>query len=118
MKYETDVIVCPITREESGLAMSSRNQRLNEDEREIAAELFKALKEIKENRDHSQFSILKKNAIKKLELKGFKIDYLELAKEKDLQTVSEFIPGQKLVILIAAFLQNVRLIDNMILSEY
>ena len=118
MKYETDVIVCPITREESGLAMSSRNQRLNEDEREIAAELFKALKEIKENRDHSQFSILKKNAIKKLELKGFKIDYLELAKEKDLQTVSEFIPGQKLVILIAAFLQNVRLIDNIKLSEY
>ncbi|RNI35337.1 pantoate--beta-alanine ligase [Hanamia caeni] len=118
MKYETDVIICPIAREQSGLAMSSRNQRLNEDEREIAAELFKALKEIKENRDHSQFSILKKNAIKKLELKGFKIDYLELAKEKDLQTVSELIPGQKLVILIAAFLQNVRLIDNIILSEY
>ena len=118
MKYETNVVVCPIMREQSGLAMSSRNQRLSEQERKTAAELFKALKEIKENRDHSQFSILKKNAIKKLEHKGFKIDYLELAKENDLQIVSEFIPGQKLVILIAAFLQNVRLIDNIILSEY
>ena len=118
MKFETNVIVCPIIREQSGLAMSSRNQRLNDNEREIAAELFRALKEIKENRDYNQFSILRKNTIKKLEHKGFRIDYLELAKETDLQPVSEFVPGQKLVILIAAFLQNVRLIDNMILSEY
>jgi pantoate--beta-alanine ligase len=58
------------------------------------------------------------NAIKKLEQKGFKIDYLELAKEKDLQIVPEFIPGQNLIILIAAFLNNVRLIDNIVLPEY
>jgi pantoate--beta-alanine ligase len=118
MNYETNIVVCPIIREQSGLAMSSRNQRLNEEDRKTAAELYSAIKEIKDNRDQHQFSILKMNAIKKLEQKGFKIDYLELAKEKDLQIVSQFLAGQKQVLLIAAFLNNVRLIDNIVLPEY
>jgi pantoate--beta-alanine ligase len=118
MNYETNIVVCPIIREQSGLAMSSRNQRLNEEDRKTAAELYSSIKEIKDNRDQHQFSILKMNAIKKLEQKGFKIDYLELAKEKDLQIVSQFLDGQKQVLLIAAFLNNVRLIDNIVLPEY
>jgi pantoate--beta-alanine ligase len=118
MNYETNIVVCPIIREQSGLAMSSRNQRLNEEERKTAAELYRAIREIKDNRDQHQFSTLKMDAINKLEQKGFRIDYLELAKETDLQIVSEFIPGQNLIILIAAFLNKVRLIDNIILSEY
>ena len=118
MNYETNIVVCPIIRERSGLAMSSRNQRLNEQEHKTAAELYRAIKEIKDNRDQHQFSTLKMNAIKKLEQKGFRIDYLELAKEKDLQIVSQFVAGQKQVLLIAAFLNNVRLIDNIVLPEY
>ncbi|MBF0547031.1 MAG: pantoate--beta-alanine ligase [Candidatus Riflebacteria bacterium] len=81
------VVPCPIIREENGLAMSSRNERLSAEGREKAGLFFKELssgKELKEIR-------------KNLEENGFKVDYIE-----------EFF-GRRLG---AVFLENVRLIDN------
>lgn len=115
MGKETRVIICPIFREVSGLAMSSRNLRLNDQERKLAAELYKALSVIKNSAGKENFSTLKANAIKELESKSFKIDYLELAKQNGLEIVSEFETGENLIILIAAYLGNVRLIDNVFL---
>jgi pantoate--beta-alanine ligase len=115
MKKKTEVVICPILREASGLAMSSRNLRLNDAERILAAELYKALSFVKSNTDQNNFSTLKSMAIKELESKSFKIDYLELAKKDKLDVVPEFIPGADLIILIAAYLGEVRLIDNLLL---
>lgn len=115
MEKKTIIKVCPIFREVSGLAMSSRNLRLNDAERIQAAELYKALSIIKNSALKENFPTLKAIAIKNLESKNFKIDYLELAKKNELEIVSEFIPGENLIILIAAYLGNIRLIDNVLL---
>lgn len=113
---ETKVVICPILRETSGLAMSSRNLRLNSDEKKTATELYSSLLAIKNNLAKNNFSDLKANAISRLEKKGFKVEYLEMAKRNDLQIVSEFVKGEELVILAAAFLNNVRLIDNVLIN--
>lgn len=113
---ETKVVICPILRETDGLAMSSRNLRLNSDERKIAPELYASLLSIKDNLNKNNFSGLKADAISRLENKGFKVEYLEMAKRDDLQIVTEFAKGEELVILIAAFLNDVRLIDNLLIT--
>ena len=116
MGKEIKVIICPIFREASGLAMSSRNQRLNVAERKLAAELYSALSAIKKNAGKQSFSKLKVDAIKELESQNFKIEYLELAEKNDFKIVPEFKPGQNLIILIAAYLGSVRLIDNVLIT--
>jgi pantoate--beta-alanine ligase len=116
MQKNIRITICPILREESGLAMSSRNLRLNLMERQTAAELHQALVSIKNNLDGNNFLSLKNKAIKNLEEKNFKVEYLELAKTNNLEIVSEFKNKKELIILVAAFLNDVRLIDNLLIN--
>ncbi len=116
MNKNITLVICPILREHSGLAMSSRNVRLNPSDRKIASELFHSLISIKNKLDTENFLTLKDKAIKDLENKGFKVEYLELAKKNDLEIVSHFKPGEELIVLIAAFLEGVRLIDNVLIN--
>ena len=111
------VIICPILREENGLAMSSRNTRLSSDERKIAAKLFQSLQSIKQGLSESGFAVLKQRAIDELEKSGFKVDYLELANNNDLSFTGSENKEQTLILLIAAYLNDVRLIDNLIINE-
>jgi pantoate--beta-alanine ligase len=113
MHKNIQLIICPILREESGLAMSSRNLRLNPQERKIASNLYKQLVSIKEHLAKNNFLALKNEAIKNLESQGFKVEYLELAKASDLQLVSSVENKDELIIVVAAFLNDVRLIDNL-----
>jgi pantoate--beta-alanine ligase len=114
---KTKVVICPILRESSGLAMSSRNLRLNIEEKKIAAELHSSLVFIKDNLTPYNFSTLKKNAISKLQSKGFKVEYLEMAERSTLEIVNKSGNADELVILTAAFLNDVRLIDNLLIKE-
>ncbi|MDQ6889677.1 MAG: pantoate--beta-alanine ligase [Bacteroidota bacterium] len=116
MQKTIKLVICPILREKSGLAMSSRNLRLNSSEKILAAELYQSLELIKKDLTPINFSELKKKAILSMENDGFKIEYLEMAKTKDLQLVTEFKNGDDLVILIAAFLNEIRLIDNILIK--
>jgi pantoate--beta-alanine ligase len=116
MKKKIKLIICPILREHSGLAMSSRNVRLNSTDKKIASELYQSLISIKNILDSENFLILKDQAIIDLEGKGFKVEYLELAKKNNLKIVSHFKPGEEPIILIAAFLGGVRLIDNVLIN--
>ncbi len=115
---QTDVrlIICPILREENGLAMSSRNLRLNATEIQTAASMHQSLISIKDNLTSTNFVSLKNEAIKSLENKGFRVEYLELATTENLELVIDFQNGQSLILLIAAFLNNVRLIDNLLIN--
>lgn len=115
MKKEIKVMVCPTLREENGLAMSSRNLRLLPNEKEIAAGLYQILKSIKMQINSTNFLKLKEDGINRLKVKGFKVEYLELAKAKNLEIVNNYTPGESHVILIAAFLNGVRLIDNILI---
>lgn len=115
MKKEIKVMVCPTLREENGLAMSSRNLRLQPDEKETAAGLYQLLQSIKMQINSTNFLRLKEDGINRLKVKGFKVEYLELAKAKNLEIVNNYAPGESHVVLIAAFLNEVRLIDNILI---
>ena len=111
------VFICPILRENNGLAMSSRNLRLNDEEKKLAAQLYKSLTYIKNNLQPENFAQLRSRVTKNLEKKGFKLDYLALAKRKSLKLVETYDKADDLVILIAAFLNDVRLIDNVLVKD-
>lgn len=116
MGVDIKVIKCPTLREESGLAKSSRNLRLIQNELVTAAELYKTLKYISENASAKDFMDLKKKAVAHLEKEGFKIEYIALANAQNLQLEESFKSGKEQVILIAAYLGGIRLIDNLVFS--
>ncbi|MGZ3924039.1 MAG: pantoate--beta-alanine ligase [Flavisolibacter sp.] len=101
-------------READGLAMSSRNLRLNKQQRQLANSIFKELNVIKENLYQYSLEELKEKANKHLAEDGFKVDYIEIANADDLSTASS--TNGKLVALAAATTGNVRLIDNIVLN--
>lgn len=110
------VNICPTIREDDGLAMSSRNTRLNEDDRKIANAIFKSLLFIKSNLHMMDMDQLKRTASSSLVKSGFNVDYVEVADANTLELVDTWDGKQKIVALAAAFLGNVRLIDNMVLN--
>ena len=112
-KNHIKINVVPTVREENGLAMSSRNMRLSKEQHLNAAEIYKTLFFIKKNL-HTELNQLKNTSIKKLEEKGFVVDYIEIANADDLQTAQNL--NQPLVVLIAASIDGVRLIDNVLLD--
>jgi pantoate--beta-alanine ligase len=110
------LIVCPTLREPDGLAMSSRNRRLNNDERSKAPLIFMNLTQIKNDLQAGSLTSLKEKAKLNLEKTGFRVDYIELADANDLRIVKDWDGDQKLVALVAAFLNDIRLIDNIQLN--
>jgi pantoate--beta-alanine ligase len=111
-----NVQICPTLREADGLAMSSRNLRLSDTERAKAATIYKALQFIKEEMGKKEVAFLKSTAGRILSANGFKTDYIAIADASTLQMVNEWDGKQKLVALVAAFLNEVRLIDNLPLN--
>jgi pantoate--beta-alanine ligase len=104
----------PTVRERDGLAMSSRNMRLSETQKQLATSIYRELLAIKTGLNSQTVEQLKSQATSELQKKGFAVDYVEIAKADDLQTGI----GEKegLVALVAASLNGVRLIDNMLLN--
>jgi len=110
-----NVTICPTLREPDGLAMSSRNMRLNKEEREKAVTISRVLDFIIAAIRPGDLSLLKQEAYAKLEQAGFRVDYVAIAGASDLSPVDDWDGKQKLVALVAAFMNEVRLIDNMLL---
>jgi pantoate--beta-alanine ligase len=108
--------ICPTQREKDGLAMSSRNLRLNREERKKADSIFKALTYINTNFEEETIEKLKQNAVSILKENGFTVDYVEIADVSSLQEIKIRSEKQKSIALVAAFLNEVRLIDNLILN--
>lgn len=117
--YELPVIVdiCATLREVDGLAMSSRNARLNSDERIAAVKLSKALFYIKDNIGSESIQQLIDNQIKWLsEDELIKVEYLTIVNGKTLESIDIYQENIPLTALIAAKVGQVRLIDNVILQ--
>jgi pantoate--beta-alanine ligase len=115
LNFDVEIFIHETIRHESGLAMSSRNQRLSEINKIKAADIFKILLEIKkEVREGPQYleKILQQKRQKLLEAGFKKIDYLEIRDEKDLQLITNF-DFAAARIFIAVYLDEIRLIDNM-----
>ncbi|MBC7934668.1 MAG: pantoate--beta-alanine ligase [Rhizobacter sp.] len=114
--HQTQLQVCDTVREADGLAMSSRNMRLNKEDRQTALHIIKILRSIQSNLKPGDLSPLKKVAFQHLEENGFKSDYVEIADAVTLEPVTTWDGKQPLVALAAAFLNEVRLIDNLVLT--
>jgi pantoate--beta-alanine ligase len=113
--YNIRLNICDTVREKDGLAMSSRNMRLNEVERKQALRIIEALTLIKNNIKKGNIEALKKEASLFLESNGYKVDYTEIADAETLELQHEWDGKKKLVALVAAYLNEVRLIDNIVL---
>ena len=117
IKQKTKVIVCPTQRESSGLAMSSRNLRLNETDKIMAASLYESLLLIKKLlTPATNIPDLLASVESKLNEQGFKVDYITIADAENLSLVNKWNGNQKIVALVAAYLNNIRLIDNLTLN--
>ena len=110
------VNICPTLREEDGLAMSSRNSRLSPHDRVTAATISAALRYIKENIKRGNTKKIKDESKEMLLQKGFQTDYVEIANADTLELIEDWDGKEKIVALAAAFLNNVRLIDNMVIN--
>jgi pantoate--beta-alanine ligase len=102
----------PIVREADGLAMSSRNNRLTNQQRELAPYLYQALKKCQKSlhKKDTDYLNIQKQAIKWLDNKGFKTDYIIIADANTLLQADS--DTQNKVILGASILGDIRLIDN------
>ena len=116
-KIPVEVIGCPIHREESGLAMSSRNERLSNEGRKKSAVIFKILNEAKDffQKNSPEATILfVENEFKKFP--EFELEYFEIAEEASLLPISKKETNKKYRGFIAIFIENIRLIDNISLN--
>lgn len=102
----------PTVREVDGLAMSSRNGYLTSEERKTAPEFNRILRVVVDalHKGRQDYASLQEEAMKSLELKGFRPDYVEIRRVIDLQPPK--IGDVELVVLGSAWLGKARLIDN------
>lgn len=117
--FDTEIVVVPIVREESGLAMSSRNVRLSDDERARATVLYRALREAKlaarnGERNAANLAEIVRQTIAAEPLA--QLDYVAVVDAETLEAV-EKIGERPVLIAVAARFGEVRLIDNTILNR-
>ncbi len=108
------IVPCPIVRENDGLAMSSRNERLTAGKRQIAPFVYQTLKEAAKKSSTmtpDEVRLFVRNRFK--DEPDFQLEYFEIADDRELQPVSNWNEAGGILGFVAASLENVRLIDNM-----
>ncbi len=115
LNFDVEIIICPIIREKDGLALSSRNVYLDEEERKEASVLFQALMKAKEKIESGEkkSELIKEliyNTISKKKLAS--IEYVEIIDEDTLESI-DVIKGDVLIALAVNF-RETRLIDNIV----
>jgi pantoate--beta-alanine ligase len=116
LNFPTRIITAGTVREADGLAMSSRNAYLSDEERKAAPLLYGTLVSIQEEIETGQtnFDELEDEAIESLEEAGFDVEYVAIRRAEDLAPPTR--DSDELVVLAAAKLGKARLIDNVILT--
>ncbi len=108
-----EIVGVPIVREDSGLAMSSRNERLSSQERKTAANIYKTLCESKNLYPQSKPGEIINQVVDTInKIDGLSVEYFEIADGNTLQSVSEWSDSEYVVGCITIFCGEVRLIDN------
>ena len=112
MGFDIEIVGVPIMRAKDGLALSSRNGYLTEEQRKIATGLYKVLSSIADKLQAGERDLDEIIAIAGQELneKGFRADDIQIRDADTLLEVSE--TSKRAVILVAAWLGDARLIDN------
>ncbi|WP_282787586.1 pantoate--beta-alanine ligase [Flavobacterium croceum] len=112
-----NIVACPIYREANGLAMSSRNQRLSEEEKNKAGIIYKTLMQAKKmfgTKSAQEVSKWVTNQLKKQNT--FELEYFEIASEDNLKTCKRKSKNKNYRAFIAVFVNKIRLIDTISLK--
>jgi len=116
LKRKTTLRVCPIIRDEDGLAMSSRNARLSKSLRPKCNLLYNTLLFASEQLKKKTIKSIETSAMRKLSQKHFKPEYFKIVDGYTLQDVKNPAKHKLIVACTAVWAKDVRLIDNMILK--
>lgn len=112
-----DVVGVPTIRSKNGLALSSRNFRLNESELEDALVISHVLREIASGQGQKPPDEWKDWGMREMESKGLSPEYLQVCDAENLQPVSNWEEANRYVAVCAAFVGEVRLIDNILFEK-
>lgn len=118
LHFDVKIIPGPIIREHDGLATSSRNRYLSNEERNLAPKIYQTLTMIKNLFDDNQRNANKLVSLAKNELTqitGFSLDYCEIRSSNNLTLLDETI-NQDCLMFVAGYLGKTRLIDNIELT--
>lgn len=115
LNFPIRMVVAPIVREADGLAKSSRNKYLSEDERARALVLSRSLLAAKEMAEKGEKDLAKLTVFirKEIEAQGGKVDYVEAIDSEELEPVTVR-DGKPVMIALAAYFGTTRLIDNIV----
>jgi pantoate--beta-alanine ligase len=117
LKLTVEIVPCPIVREKSGLAMSSRNELLTPDERANAANISKTLSEAKKLIGQKSVQELAGWVAENINKNKFlTVEYVEIVDENNLQPVNNWDEKNIKVGCVAVYCGKVRLIDNIVLN--
>ena len=116
LNLPVSIITGETVREDDGLAMSSRNQYLTDEQRAVAPTLYKVLSSVGEDLQSGrrEFDELEAKSVDELTTAGFVVDYFSIRRAQNLE-----IPDRdcdELVVLVAAHLGDARLIDNTVVT--
>jgi len=109
----------PTIRESNGLALSSRNSRLNPEQRENAGFIYRLLTTAKDKLIAGyDFEVVKNELKEKFQnYNGKRIDYLELVKLPEFLIVNDISSSQLFALCIAVYIDDIRLIDNIFIMD-
>lgn len=116
-KRQEKIIPCPTIREEDGLAMSSRNQRLSEDQRKEAPFIFQMLQSAKAqvaSQSPAEMEIWIRSVFHEHPM--FRLDYFEIIDGNSFAPLADWEDSSLPMAMIAVFLGEIRLIDNIALT--
>lgn len=114
LDFNVEVVPAPTLRETDGLAMSSRNLRLSDAERAIAPQIYQALLQVQAHLGTESPTHACTHAAEKwLAAPAFKLEYLQVVHPYTLADLDSWTEGDAAVVVIACWLGQVRLIDNL-----
>ena len=115
LSLPVEIIPCPIVREESGLAMSSRNELLSAEKRNNAALIYRTLTEAKKLKNQKSVNEIKNWVMEQINQNPWlTVEYFEIVDDENLRPVEKWDEDKTKVGCIAVYCGKVRLIDNIV----
>lgn len=119
LNVNVEIIMCPIIRESDGLAMSSRNVYLSQQERSDATVLYRSLQEankIVESGERKVNLILSEMNTFFSSISSAQLDYIKIVEANTFELVNELTEGEEYFVLVACWIRKTRLIDNILIT--
>ncbi|EJF10364.1 pantoate--beta-alanine ligase [Pontibacter sp. BAB1700] len=117
LSFDLELVCYPTVREADGLAMSSRNKRLSDAQRQQAPQLYKALQLAAADLKQKPVAAIRSEVAQKLQqVEELELEYFEIVDSLTLQPLQDISGQEEVALCIAAFVGEVRLIDNMLVN--